>query len=165
MAASEITISKGSYSVTVYASKAGVADNYTNKLFQITPPQTKSNQTDGPSESRTVDLLRVTHQMVIKGFITGTSDKTAIEVKQDLVNIWKGAEAQGGEVSLTYDGNASGFGSASDTNSNPISGYIEKVTFTDDAMDEPTDFVSAKENYSDIVKFGVSITFLEGVEI
>ena len=163
--ANNITISKGSYSVTIYASKAAVADNYTNKLFQITPPQTKDNQTSGPSESRTVDLLRITHQMVIKGFITGTDTKTAIEVKQELVNIWKGAEAQGGEVSLTYDGNASGFGNAAATDTNPISGYIEKVTFTDDAMDEPTDFVSAKENYADIVKYGVSITFLEGVEV
>jgi len=159
----DITISKGSYSVTIYALE--VNDNYTNKIFVITPAQGKSNQADGSKNAKIVDLLRVTHEIVIRGYITGTDSKTAKTVKQDLVNIWKGAATAGGTVSLTYDYNAKAFGNTSATNTNPITGYIEKVNFKDVAMDEPSDLQSNPSNYTDVAKFEVSITFIEGTSI
>lgn len=161
--ANDITIAKNSISVVVYSPE--VNDNYQNNLFVITPAQSTANQGDGVKPPKVVDLLRITHTMVIRGEITGTASKTAIAVKQDLVNVWKGAGAAGGTVSLTYDANASSSGDTSATNTNPISGYLERVNFRDLAMDEPDDFVSAKENYQNIAKFEVNITFIEGTQV
>lgn len=142
-----------------------VDDNFLNNFFIIKPPQATNNQGDGPKEPKVVDLLRVTHQILVKGHLTSTATKTALEVKQDLVNIWKGAGATGGVVAFTYDENASAFGNTSATNTNPINGFIEKVNFADIPMDEPADFDSSKENYQDISKFEVAITFIEGTTV
>ena len=161
--ANNITISKGSFSVDIQVER--VDDNFVNKLFVIAPVQATNNQGDGPKEPKIVDLLRTTHQLLIKGHITSTATKTALEVKQDLVNIWKGAGATGGTASLTYDENASASGNTAATNTNPISGYLEKVNFQNISMDEPDDFDSAKENYTDVSKFEVAITFIEGAQV
>ena len=161
--ASNISISKGGITVTIHDIE--INDNYDNKLFIIKPAQTTSNQSSGSKSSKVVDLLRITHSILIRGYITGTASKTGIAVKQDLVNIWKGAGTDGGTVSLTYDSNASAFGDNSATDTNPILGFIEKVNFKDVSMDEPDDFVSAKENYTDISKFEIDLTFIEGVNI
>ena len=160
----ELTLSKGAFTVTVYVPEKGIADNFTNKLIQI-PSIRSSNQEAGPKDGKTLDLLRITHQLVIKANMTGTASKTAIETKRDLVNIWKGAGINKGEVTLTYGGNAKAFGNTTDTSSSTITGYIEKLVFVDGAMDEPSDFESSKENYQDITKFEVAITFVEGVKI
>ena len=161
--ANNITIAKGGISVDIQVER--VDDNFANQFFIIKPAQATNNQGDGPKEVKVVDLLRVTHSILIKGHITSIASKTALAVKQDLVNIWKGAGATGGVVTLTYDENASAFGNTAATNTNPISGFIEKVNFQDISMDEPSDFDSAKENYQDISKFEVTITFIEGTNI
>lgn len=159
--ANNITIAKGGISVIVHP--AEVNDTFSNKLFIITPAQTKDNQADGPKTDKIVDILRVTHQMIIRGYITGTASKTAKAVKLDLINIWKGGGAAGGTVALTYDGNASSFGDTSATNTNPIAGFIEKINFKDEAMDEPDDFTSAPEDYQEVSKYEVAITYIEGI--
>lgn len=161
--ATNMTLTKSGITVTVYDSE--VNDNFVKKLFIITPAQTEDNQGGGPKPPRIVDLLRITHQMIIKGNILGTGSKSAIQVKHDLVNIWKGANAAGGTVTLTYDANASAKGNISSTETTTITGYVERINFKDVAADEPDDFVSAKENYQDIVKFEVAITFIEGVQV
>ena len=161
--ANNITIAKNSISVSIQVER--VDDNFTSILFQIKPVQSSANQASGPKDAKVVDLLRVSHTMVIKGWITSTASKTALVVKQDLVNIWKGAGAAGGTVSLTYDNNVAQSGNTAATNTNPISGYIEKVNFTDLAMDEPSDFSSSQENYTDVGKFEVAITFIEGTQV
>lgn len=161
--ANEITLSKGGITVTVYVEE--VNDNFANKIFIITPAQSSSNQSDGPKSAKVVDLLRVTHTMVIRGHITGTASKTATQVKQDLINIWKGGATAGGVVTLTYDANAKAFGSTGTTANTSIDGYIEKLNFKERAFDEPSDFVSAKENYQDIAKFEVMVTFIEGIKV
>ena len=161
--ANEITLTKGGITVTIYVQE--VNDNYSNKLFMITPTQSGDNQADGPKDSKSVDLLRVTHSMVIRAQIVGTASKTATQVKQDLVNLWKGAGTVAGEVSLTYDANAKAFGNIASTANTTINGYIEKVNFKEVSSDEPSDFVSSKENYTHISKFEITLTFLEGVKI
>jgi len=162
----EITLSKGSYSVIIYVPiGSSIADNYSKKLFLITPATSVQNQTSGVSPARVVDLLRATHQIVIRGYIVGTSSKSATEVKRDLVNIWKGAGKAGGEVTLTYNGNASAFGGTGDTSTTTIKGYVEKVTFIEGATDEPDDFESNPSQYEDVIKYEVSVTFVEGTQV
>ena len=100
----ELTISKGAHSLTLYATT--IAENYTNKIFVITPASSSGNQASGPSPVRIVDLLRVTHQLVIKCYITGSATKTAKEVKDDLVSIFEGGEIAGGTTTLVYDGDS-----------------------------------------------------------
>jgi len=148
--ANEITISKGNYSVIVYATN--VAEGFANKIFLITPPQSAANQASGPKDVKVVDLLRITHTLAIKGFIVGTDSKTAHDVKADLKNIFNGADISGGTVTLTYDGDS-------------YSGYFEKLTVTERSKDEPDDFVSSKENYDDIIKYEVAITFNKGIQV
>ena len=146
--ANNITLEKGELSVTV--STEIVTDGYANKIFSIVPAQSAANQASGPQDTKVVDLLRITRQIVIKGFIVGTDEKTAKEVKDDLVSIHKGGSTAGGVVTLTYDGNT-------------IYGFLEKLTTVEKSFDEPSDFVSSYAKYLDVLKYEVSITFIEGV--
>jgi len=140
-------------------------DNFDNKIFPITPPQSRINQADGPKSAKLVDLLRVTHQIVIQGYISSTGSKSVETVKQDLINIWKGAGAAGGVVTLTYDYLGTAFGTTAATDAATINGFIEKLTFTDVAMDEPSNFISSYSTYQDTAKFEVAITFIEGTQV
>ncbi len=160
MANTDLVISKGAFSVTIQ--DVEITDDYTNKLFYITPAQSKSNQADGSKPAKVVDLLKVTHTMVIKGFISHNGSTTSKEIKRNLVNIWKGAGTAGGVVTLTYDYLASAFGNTTATSASTIDGYIEKIIFTDKPMDQPSDYDSSPTNYPDVAKFQVAITFVEG---
>ena len=138
----ELTFSKSSTTITIYADT--IAENYTNKLFYITPATNADNQASGPSDTIAVDLLRIVHQFVIKGYLCGTDSKTAKEVKEDFVSIYNGAGTTGGTTAFVYD---------SDT----FNGYIEKLNFVEKAADDPS---SAIKDYA---RYEVSITFVEGV--
>lgn len=140
----EITISKGSYSVTIHA--ISVEDRLSNKIFAITPPTGKSTQSVGPKANKIIDLLRITREFLITGVIVGTSSQTAKQVKDALYTIARGAEEDGGTISLTFDGDT-------------INGYIEKLTTSYKSMDEPD---SLNE---DVVKYEVQINFMEGTSI
>ncbi len=140
----ELTIAKGALTVTLYSDN--IVDNYTNKIFLITGATTNENQAAGPSDTKIVDLLRVVHQTVIKGFLTGSTTKTNKQVKEDLVSIFKGAATTGGVTTLTYD---------TDT----INGYIEKLTVIEKAMDNPA--TTDKE----LARYEIALTFIEGTSI
>ena len=140
---SELTISKGAFSIILYATN--IAENYKNKIFAITPSQSSSNQSNGPRDVSIVDLLRITHTLVIKGYIAGTDSKTAKEVKEDLINIAKGGGINGGIATLSYDGDN-------------LTGYIEKINMVEQSEDSPPDTIR------DNARYEVALTFVEGVE-
>jgi len=141
---SEITISKGSYSVTLYATD--IAENFTNKIFVITGATSNENQSGGPSDPKIVDLLRITHQFVIKCYITGTSTKTNKEVKEELIEIYEGAGINGGTTSLVYDGDT-------------FEGYIEKLNIVEKAED------NISTTIKDYARYELAVTFVEGDSI
>jgi len=141
---SELTVSKGSVSVTIYATD--IAENYTNKLFLITGATTSENQATGPSPTRVVDLLRIVHQLVIKCYIAGSDTKTAKEVKDDLISISEGASTTGGTISLVYDGDT-------------FEGYLEKLNIVEKAAD------SQVETDKEFARYEVALTFVEGTGI
>jgi len=140
----ELTLEKGGYKVTIYSDT--IAENYTNKIFLITPAQSVANQSLGINDVKIVDLLRVTHQIVIKGYISGSATKTAKEVKDDLINIFKGGGLDGGTTELVYDGDT-------------IRGYIEKLNFVEKSADDPSTTIK------DFARYEVAITFVEGVQV
>jgi len=141
---SELTIVKGAFSVTLYSTI--IAENYTNKIFLITPAQSSVNQASGAVDTKVVDLLRVTHQLVIKCFLTGTETKTAKQVKDDLISIFNGGGVAGGTTTLTYD-------------SDEINGYIEKVNIVEKSSDDQSTAIR------DEAKYEVSLTFVGGVTV
>jgi len=140
----ELTFAKGGITITVHTDT--VAENFTNKIFIITPAQSSLNQALGPKDNKIVDLLRIVHQFVIKGYIKGTDTKTAKEVKEDLVSIYEGAATAGGVTTLTYD---------TDT----YDGFIEKLNVVEKAEDSPDTSIK------DYARYETSITFIEGVSI
>jgi len=156
---SEITIQKLDSSgvttgalVTIYARE--IDDAFANKLFVITPATSKNNQSDGPEDSIIVDLLRITRTILISGEITGTSSKTASEVKKDLIDILGGGGTNGGRVRMTYDALGTDYITGSTTQ---VEGVIEKLAFNETPKDEPS---SVGEDFA---KFIVQITFVSGV--
>jgi len=159
----EITISKGSYQVTLYG--VNIAENYSNKIFVITPATSIANQSSGGEKSKIVDLLRITHQIVIKGYICGsdTSDSqpaklngvaqnlTAKQVKNYLVKIFDGGGISGGTATLTFDPGGS--------EEESFNGYIEKLTFVEVSEDAPSSSIK------DAARYEVALTFAEGIQV
>jgi len=153
---SDISFSKGSYKVNLYANS--VAEEYKNKLITLTLATSTSTQSSGKKETKVVDLLRITQQYVIKAYITKVTDATsstddtsggsitltAKQIKDNLKTIATGAGEDGGVITFSYDG---------DTN---IEGYIETLNFLDEAKDYP-DNPSVEQ-----VKYEVAITFVKG---
>jgi hypothetical protein len=157
--------------ITVYAVE--VDDALSNKTFILTPPRNVQTQSLGPQTNQIVDLLRITQTIVITGEITGTSSKTAKQIKDDLKNIYKGVT--GGDlnkgVRLVYDGEN-------------IDGIIEKLAFNEKPHDidgiEETHGTCSDTQYttkttceggggtwaysSDYAKYTVQITFVVGAK-
>ncbi len=142
--AKEVSLTKGGITVTIETES--VVSDYSNKIFVITPAQTVGGQENGPRPIRIVDLLRVNHQVVIKGHLTSDADKLK------LVNIFRGAGENGGEITLSFDG-ILGLDGSSDS----ITGYLEKCVITEDqASKDPT------TTHTDQAKYPVALTFVEG---
>ncbi|MFW6173910.1 MAG: hypothetical protein ACOC5T_09210 [Elusimicrobiota bacterium] len=131
----EIELSKGSYSVTIYARE--VNENLQNEVFFIRNVTNPSNQDTGAKDNLAVDLLRIKVQFELDGVIT---DKSA---KDNLRKIIKGGGVSGGEITMTYDGE-------------DFKGYIEECTITERGQDGPTNDVDSQARYT------VSLTFSEG---
>jgi len=143
--AEEITISKGGINVTIHAIE--ISDNFTNKIFPITPATTKQKQDAGPKDTKLIDLLRITEEInITRGYIVGTDTLTATQVKNNLKSIFKGANSKGGTCELIYDGDT-------------LTGFIEKLTISEVASDEPA---SVGEDYA---KYTVQLNFIVGIEI
>ena len=140
---SNITISKGGITVTVITNE--VTEEDANKLMVLPIPQTSQNQSSGPKDTKIVDLLRITHTIVVKGYITPTDTLTAKEVKDNLRSLARGASTTGGPCSVVYD---------SDT----YNMYIEKLIIAE----KPTDY--SDSSTPDIIKYEVAITLVEGIK-
>lgn len=140
----EITISKGGK--TVIVGTITVTENFSNRLVFIRPAQSKQKQENGPKTVKIADLLIITHSILINGAITGTSGKTAKQVKDDLKSIFNGAAISGGTPQITYAGDT-------------FNMFIEKMTIIEEAQDEPSSLTE------DIIKYRVAITLVEGVTI
>ena len=148
--AANITLSKGG--TTVELQTDIVTQNFTNKLFTLTPPQTTANQSSGPRIPKVIDLLRITRQFIIKAFISPTSTKSSKSIKDDLISIYKGGGTNGGYITMTYGGDT-------------IHGYMEKLSIIEKPMDEPSDYESSPSKYQDSYKYDLSITFVEGEQV
>jgi len=135
-ATDNITLTKGSFSVIVHT--VGITDNYDNKIQLIIPAQTKQKQDAGPKDTKVIDLLRITHEMVIQGILETESER------DDLISIAKGANVTGTPITMTYNTHP-------DT---PLNVFITKLMIKEDARNKS----SASE-----MRYEVQITLIEGV--
>ena len=142
---SEITIAKGAFSVIIYADN--VIENYDNIIFSIKSPQTKQKQDTGPKTVKVIDLLRVTHTIVLQGYITPTATKTADQVKSDLISLFKGAGVTGSAATVTYSSHPD----------SPLSMFLEKMTI----IEQPIDYDPGTSD-QEIMKYTVQIDLIEG---
>ena len=97
----DITIAKGSYSVTMFTTTS--AENFKNPLTVVTGVVSPNNQADGVKDPTIVDLLRITHTFTFECYITKTDSKTAKQVKTDLIKIFNGADVDSVPAVLTYE--------------------------------------------------------------
>ena len=140
----DIIISKGGYSVTIWTNN--VADSYKNSLTSIAGITSTSKSADGVEPTKVVDLLRVTHTIKVGGYLTKTATKTAKQVRDDLVEIFSGAEVDGGlPAELSFDGDT-------------YNVYIEDLVFNKIVDDN----VQSTYSGEDKAEYQVSITLIEG---
>lgn len=154
----DLRFTKGSYSVGIYSDN--VNEEYKNKLIVLSLPQSSANQTSGKKDTKILDLLKVTHQFVIKGYLTGTTTATsstndtdggsttltAKQIKDNLITIANGAAQAGGTISMTYDGDT-------------YTGYLESIVAIRNADDAPT------SEPEDMIKYSLQLTFVVGVSV
>jgi hypothetical protein len=133
---SNITIAKGVYSVTIHTTE--IVEDYANDLHQIVIPTTKQNQANGPKNNKTMDMLKITHSVVVRGYLSTELDRT------NLIKIFKGAEIAGSPVAATYDTHP-------DT---PLNMFMEKLMITEASKDKLS---------SNQTKYAIQVTLLEGV--
>ena len=155
MATGNITLSKGSYSVTIQTVE--VDDNYANKVIDkiptVTPPQ---NQSSGHTNKKIIDLLDITHEILIRGEITPTASKTAEEIRDDLISMMDGAGVSAGSgsdlhITVTYG-------------SNTYNMFMTKLAIKEKARDySPGSDALEKSNYQEVSKYTVQVTLIEGV--
>lgn len=140
---SNIQISKGSYTVVLHTTE--VDDGFSNSLRAFTPAQTSQKQDSGQKDTMVTDLLKITRDLKIRGFIIHHGDtggtKTIKQQKDDLINILRGAGGKGGTATLSYDGDSIGC-------------FIKELQFHHASKDNKTD-----------EKYEVQITVTEGVKI
>ena len=136
---SEITLSKGNYSVTIYTRQ--IEDGFKNQIFTVVVPKAKQTQDAGRSKPKVVDLLKITRSFRILGYIVNNTDK------KNLIKIIEGAEKKGGAITMTYD-------DGGDTTT--FSVFCESCIITQKAAGEPP------SSPSDFAKFDVNITLIEG---
>lgn len=87
---SNLTLSKNSYSVTVYTEE--VKENITKILTLIKPPQSTANYSAGSKDVKIVDLLRVEERYTVTGYID-VSDKATM----------RSIITAGGIISMVWD--------------------------------------------------------------
>ncbi len=139
---SNITLSKGAYSVTIYTDS--VSDGIKNQLLLLPTPTVSQNQADGPDGTKIADLLRETRTFLIKGYIESNSEKS------NLMKIVKGADTTGGVITMTYSAGG---------DLTTFTGYIQSCLVHQESSDE------ASSPPSDFAKFTVNITFIEGTKM
>ena len=140
----DIQFEKGSYSSDLHSDS--VSEEYSNRLIVLSLPQSTTNQESGKRDAKILDLLRITHQFVIKAYIAKNSTKTAKQQKDDLISMANGAGTNGGVITMTYDGDS-------------YEGYIEKIIATKESHDSPD------TETEDEMKYALAITFVVGVAV
>lgn len=155
MATGNIILSKGNYSVTLQSVE--VDRNYSNKVSDKIPTTREpQGQSLGPRDKIVIDLLDITHEMLVRGEVTPTASKTAKENVDDLISILKGASVSAGQgqemyISVTYG-------------TETFKMFMTKLAIKEKANDyDPDDDTDEKANYQDVSKYTVQITLLEGV--
>lgn len=138
----ELTLSKGEYTVTVYANQ--IEDGFRNNIFKIIIPVGKQNQASGPRVPKIVDLLRIERTWRILGYIINNADKNK------LIKIIEGGGIAGGGVTFSYSdgGDATSF-----------TVFVEACIITQKAADEPT------IDPSDFAKFDINMTLIKGTVV
>lgn len=140
----DVQFSKGSLSVDLHSDS--VSEEYKNQLVVLNLAQSSTNQASGKKDTKVLDLLRITHQFVIRAYIAKNSTKSAKQQKDDLISISNGGGINGGTVSFTYDGDT-------------YSGYLEKVIAVKESSDHPA-IESTQE-----AKYKLTITFVVGTSV
>lgn len=140
--ASDLSFVKGAITVELDASE--VTEELSNKLITLSLATTSTNASSGAKDTKIIDLLRITHQYIIRAYVTASATKTAKQVKDELKSIVNGAGVNGGDITMSYDGEID------------ITGYIEKVTFKKTASDSPS------TEAIDEIKYEVAINFIVG---
>ncbi len=136
-----VTITKGEFNVIIHTVE--VTEDYAN-AFRISPlPQTKQNQDSGPKGTKVIDLLKITHSLMIRGWVNKTSTKSAKEVIDDLKSIFEGGGTKGGNASIVYDGDI-------------LNMFPEKLTIIKGPLREPSNPDSS------IAQYQISMTLVEG---
>lgn len=113
----------------------------------MTVPQDQEN---GPADKLVVDLLDITHEMLVRGVIVPTATQTAEEARDELITLMKGAGVSSGQgddlhLVVTYG-------------TNSYNMFISKLAIKEKPLDyDPT------TGETDLVKYDVQITLLEGV--
>jgi hypothetical protein len=147
MVTTDVTIAKGAYSLSI--SCHTITEDYKNNVKIIAYPTTTQNQSGGYQSPKAIDLLLITHEMILEGFITPNDSQSADQVKSDLITIFSGAGTTGSPCTVTYNSNLKG----------PFSMYITGLNIKERAIDESTSL------YTDSIKYSVIITLSEGVKI
>ena len=129
-----IIITKGS---TVTIQSAEYSDDYSNEVKLIPGVTTTQNQASGNKPTKVIDLLKITHTIVIRGYLTSVTDRNT------LITIYKGGGVAGGPCSITI----------TDYPNSPLSMFISKCMITYSAKDRD----SANQKM-----FDVQITLIEG---
>jgi len=142
MAPSELTLTKNSINVTIYARR--IEDGFKNKLTTITPAVGRQSQSAGPKDTKVVDLLRLTRSFRIDGYVVSNTDKAS------LISLIEGAGTNGGPITLS-------FSEGGDATSFEV--FVEDCIFVYESQDEPT------SPPDDLAKHSVNITLIKGVQI
>ena len=142
MTVSELTLSKNSISVTLYARR--IEDGFKNKLTTITPASGRQSQSAGPKDTKVVDLLRLTRSFRIDGYVVSNTDKAS------LISLIEGAGTNGGAITLS-------FSEGGDATSFEV--FVEDCIFVYESQDEPA------SPPSDLAKHSVNITLIRGTQI
>ena len=97
----DIVLAKGSKTVTLFT--VGDAENLKTILKVIPGVVSPDNQGSGSKKATVVDLLRITHTFQFEGYIVHTSAIPALTAKNNLKEIFNGANVSSAPVKLTYE--------------------------------------------------------------
>ena len=156
-ATGNITLSKGAHSVTLQTIE--VDDNYSNKVNEKIPTlREPQSQSLGPRDKIVIDLLDITHEMLVRGEITPTATQTAEEVRDELITMMKGAGVSAGtgqnmHITVTYG-------------TNTYTMFMTKLAVKEKSTDfNPASDAIEKADYQEASKYTVQITLFEGVSV
>lgn len=114
-------ISQGGLSVTIRSEV--VTEEYHNTVFTITPPTSTPNQGGGPKDTWIVNLLRITKQYTIRGYVDAT-DRGVLRA------IFNSGNLKDNNCTLSWDGLEGG----------SIAGVIEKLTLERSGNEEQSEW-------------------------